>query len=62
LKAAGGVDTVEVRARVTGFVQERRIRAGDTVKQGDVLYLEMAAFDGCKAPGLGPGPDTYYRL
>src|SRR5437870_3612034 len=31
-------DTVEVRARVTGFVQERRFRAGDIVKQGDILY------------------------
>ncbi len=31
-------DTVEVRARVTGYVQERRFRAGDIVKQGDILY------------------------
>lgn len=31
-------DMVEVRARVTGYIQERRFRAGDLVKQGEILY------------------------
>jgi membrane fusion protein (multidrug efflux system) len=31
-------DAVEVRARVTGYIQERLFRAGDIVKQGDILY------------------------
>ena len=29
---------VEVRARVNGFIEERRFNAGDLVKQGDILY------------------------
>jgi membrane fusion protein, multidrug efflux system len=29
---------VEVRARVNGYIEERRFNAGDLVKQGDVLY------------------------
>ena len=31
-------DTVEVRARVTGYIEQRRFNAGDLVKQGDILY------------------------
>ena len=31
-------DTVEVRARVNGYIEERRFNAGDLVKQGDTLY------------------------
>ena len=31
-------DTVEVRARVNGYIEERRFNAGDLVKQGDILY------------------------
>src|SRR5207249_9774181 len=31
-------DAVEVRARVNGYIEERRFNAGDRVKQGDVLY------------------------
>jgi membrane fusion protein (multidrug efflux system) len=31
-------DAVEVRARVNGYIEERRFNAGNLVKQGDVLY------------------------
>jgi len=31
-------DAVEVRARVNGYIEERRFNAGDRVNQGDVLY------------------------
>src|SRR5262245_35338764 len=31
-------DSVEVRARVNGYIEERRFNAGDQVKLGDVLY------------------------
>ncbi len=31
-------ETVEVRARVNGYIEERRFNAGDRVKQGDILY------------------------
>jgi multidrug resistance efflux pump len=31
-------DAVEVRARVNGYIGERRFNAGDIVKQGDILY------------------------
>jgi membrane fusion protein (multidrug efflux system) len=31
-------ETVEVRARVSGYIEERRFNPGDLVKQGDVLY------------------------
>ena len=39
-------DRVEVRARVTGFIQERPFREGQEVKLGDVLYrLERPPFE-----------------
>jgi membrane fusion protein (multidrug efflux system) len=31
-------DAVEVRARVNGYIEERRFNAGNLVKQGDILY------------------------
>src|SRR5262245_55740251 len=31
-------DAVEVRARVNGYIEERRFNAGDRVNQGDILY------------------------
>ena len=31
-------ETVEVRARVNGYIEERRFNAGNIVKQGDILY------------------------
>jgi membrane fusion protein, multidrug efflux system len=31
-------DTVEVRARVNGYIEERRFNAGNLVKKGDILY------------------------
>ena len=31
-------DSVEVRARVNGYIEQRRFNAGDQVKAGDVLY------------------------
>jgi RND family efflux transporter MFP subunit len=33
------VETVLVRARVTGFLQEKRFEAGADVKKGDILYI-----------------------
>ena len=33
------VETVLVRARVTGFLQEKRFEAGQDVKKGDILYI-----------------------
>jgi membrane fusion protein (multidrug efflux system) len=32
------IDRVDIRARVTGFLQEIRFKEGDIVKEGDVLY------------------------
>src|SRR5262245_53281534 len=31
-------DSVEVRARVNGYIEQRRFNAGDQVKPGDILY------------------------
>ena len=31
-------DAVDVRARVNGYIEERRFNAGNLVKQGDILY------------------------
>src|SRR5262245_26006958 len=31
-------DAVEVRARVNGYIEDRRFNAGNLVKQGDILY------------------------
>jgi membrane fusion protein (multidrug efflux system) len=40
------VDRVELRARVTGFLQERAFREGDDVRAGTVLFrLERAPFE-----------------
>jgi membrane fusion protein (multidrug efflux system) len=37
---------VEIRARVTGFLQEALFKEGDVVKEGDVLYrIERESFD-----------------
>ena len=33
------IDTVEVRARVSGYLTEVRFRDGDTVKKGDLLFV-----------------------
>lgn len=33
------VERVEVRARVSGFIAEKRVKGGDRVKKGDVLYI-----------------------
>ncbi len=33
------IDRVDVRARVTGFLQETFFKEGDTVKEGDKLFL-----------------------
>lgn len=39
-------DRVNIRARVTGFIQERLFREGSDVNEGDVLYrLERAPFE-----------------
>ncbi len=40
------IERVEIRARVTGFLQEILFKDGDFVKQGDVLYrVERDSFD-----------------
>jgi membrane fusion protein (multidrug efflux system) len=40
------IERVEIRARVTGFLQEILFKDGDFVKQGDVLYrVEKDSFD-----------------
>ena len=32
------IERVEIRARVTGFLEDVLFKEGDTVKEGDVLY------------------------
>src|SRR6201996_7985656 len=40
------MERVDIRARVTGFLQEILFKDGDFVKQGDVLYrVERDSFD-----------------
>jgi len=36
---ARAVDTVEIRARIEGFIEKRLFEAGDAVKAGQLLYL-----------------------
>src|SRR5712691_11534565 len=33
------LDTVEIRARVDGYIEQKRFEAGQTVKAGELLYL-----------------------
>lgn len=37
--ATRAVDTVEIRARIEGFIEKRLFEAGDSVKAGQLLYL-----------------------
>lgn len=40
------MERVEVRARITGFIQEVLFKEGDQIKEGDVLYrIERESFD-----------------
>ena len=40
------IERVEIRARVTGFLQEVLFKEGDVVKEGDVLYrIERDTFE-----------------
>lgn len=48
------VDMVEIRPRVSGYIQETRFKSGQRVKKGDVLFLidprtRQAAFDRAEA-------------
>src|SRR5215831_1924432 len=48
------VDSVEVRPRVSGYIQEVRFQSGQLVKQGDVLFVidprwHQAEFDRLRA-------------
>ena len=48
------VESVEVRPRVSGYIQEVRFQSGQLVKKGDVLFVidprwHQAAFDGLEA-------------
>ena len=46
------IERVEIRARVTGFLQEVLFKEGDVVKEGDVLYrIERDKFRGRRATG-----------
>ncbi|CAO3424455.1 efflux RND transporter periplasmic adaptor subunit [Azospirillum doebereinerae] len=40
------VDTVDIRARVTGFLQEKRVADGQDVREGDLLFvIEKAPYE-----------------
>ena len=48
------VESVEVRPRVSGYIQEVRFQSGQLVKKGDVLFVidprwHQAEFDRCQA-------------
>ncbi len=48
------IENVDIRARVTGFLQEILFKEGDTVKEGDVLYrIEPDSFQAAQMKARG---------
>ena len=47
---AEAVDTTDLRARVEGFLEERRVREGERVSEGDTLFkIEPAPYEAALA-------------